>query len=43
MRLMPEGLAFGPQQDEEAPIAEPAPLIGKLMQAGTQLGIGWPT
>jgi hypothetical protein len=37
------GLAFGPQQDEQAPIAEPAPLIGKLTQAGTQLGIGWPT
>src|SRR5258708_5591008 len=28
------GLAFGPQQDEEAPIAEPAPLIGKLTIAG---------
>jgi hypothetical protein len=30
---------LGPQQDVEAAIAEPAPLMGKLTQAGTQLGI----
>ena len=36
-------LALVPQQDEEPAIAEPAPLIGKLAQAGAQLGIGRPT
>jgi hypothetical protein len=36
-------LGFVPQQDVEAAIAEPASLVGKLTQTGTQLGIGWPT
>ena len=35
-------LALLPQQDEEPPIAEPAPLIGKLAQAGAQLRIRRP-
>ena len=35
-------LALIPQQDEEPAIAEPAPLVGKLAQTGTQLGIWRP-
>ena len=36
-------LALVSQQDEQAAIAEPAPLIGKLAQTGTQLRVGRPT
>ena len=32
-------LALPPQQDEQPPVAEPAALIGKLAQAGTQVGV----
>src|SRR6185312_11254157 len=36
-------LAVGSQQDEEPPIAEPAPSIGKLTQPGTQRRVRRPT
>ena len=42
MRLMPDGSPCPPQQDEQAPIAEPAALVGQLPQPGAQLGIGRP-
>jgi hypothetical protein len=38
-----EGLTIVSQQDVEPSIAEPAPLIGKLAQTGTQLRVWRPS